>query len=73
MAFRHMAAVVLQGPANSAPERILGPFASIDEATEWARRHPRDGGYSVAQELTEPDDPIAGQGGGTGLTSAPPR
>lgn len=49
-----MAAVVLQGPANTAPERIIGPFATADEAAEWARRHPRDGGYSVAQELTSP-------------------
>jgi hypothetical protein len=48
-----MAAVVLQGPANSAPERIVGPFATIDEAGDWARKHPRDGGYSVAQELTD--------------------
>jgi hypothetical protein len=47
-----MAAVVLQGPANTAPEFIVGPFGTIGEATEWAERHPRDGGYSVAQELT---------------------
>ena len=50
-----MAAVVLQGPANTAPERIIGPFATTDEATTWARDHPRQGGYSVAQELTPPD------------------
>jgi hypothetical protein len=50
-----MAAVVLQGPANTAPERIIGPFPTADEATEWARLHPREGGYSVAQELTPPD------------------
>jgi len=50
-----MAAVVLQGPANSAPEHIIGPFASIDEATEFAGRYPREGGYSVAHELTEAD------------------
>ena len=49
-----MAAVVLQGPANTAPERIIGPFATTGDATEWARLHPRDGGYSVAQELTPP-------------------
>jgi hypothetical protein len=51
-----MAAVVLQGPANTAPERIVGPFPSFEEATAWADRHPRDGGYSVAQELSSPDD-----------------
>jgi len=50
-----MAAVVLQGPANTAPECIVGPFASTDEATAWARIHPRPDGYSVAQELTSPE------------------
>jgi hypothetical protein len=50
-----MAAVVLQGPANTAPARIIGPFATTDEATTWARDHPRPDGYSVAQELTPPD------------------
>jgi hypothetical protein len=50
-----VAAVVLQGPANTAPERIIGPFGTADEATTWARDHPRRGGYSVAQELTPPD------------------
>ena len=64
-----MAAVVLQGPANSAPERILGPFASIEQATEWARDHPREGGYSVAQELTEADDLAADGGAGIGPPS----
>jgi hypothetical protein len=49
-----MPAVVLQGPANTAPETIVGPFASMSEAEEWATTHPRDGGYSVAQELTAP-------------------
>jgi hypothetical protein len=51
-----MAAVVLQGPANSAPERIVGPFATEAEAWEWALGHPRQDGYSVAQELTAPRD-----------------
>jgi len=50
-----MAAVVLQGPANTAPDLIVGPFATVAAATEWAERHPRDGGYSVAQELTASD------------------
>jgi hypothetical protein len=50
-----MAAVVLQGPANTAPERIIGPFATADEATTWALNHPRRGGYSVAQDMTPPD------------------
>jgi hypothetical protein len=47
-----MAAVVLRGPANSAPDIIIGPFHSLGEAEDWAREHPRAGGYSVAQELT---------------------
>jgi hypothetical protein len=51
-----MAAVVLRGPANSAPESIVGPFAGLQEAQEWAEAHPRDGGYSVAQELIGIDE-----------------
>ena len=47
-----MAAVVLQGPANTAPEVIVGPFDSLTDAETWALEHPRPGGYSVAQELT---------------------
>jgi hypothetical protein len=49
-----VAAVVLQGPANTEPDRIVGPFAGLDEASAWAQSHPRQGGYSVAQELTAP-------------------
>jgi hypothetical protein len=47
-----MAAVVLQGPANTAPDAIIGPFTSMHEAEQWAEEHPRPGGYCVAQELT---------------------
>jgi hypothetical protein len=50
-----MSAVVLRGPANTAPESIVGLFASLDEAEEWAASHPRPGGYSLAQELVDPD------------------
>jgi hypothetical protein len=50
-----MAAVVLQGPANTEPARIIGPFATMAEATDWAERHPYEGGYSVAQDLTAAD------------------
>jgi hypothetical protein len=50
-----MAAVVLRGPANTAPEAIVGPFESLDEAKRWSRDHPRHGGYCVAEELTAPD------------------
>jgi hypothetical protein len=49
-----MSAVVLQGPANMAPQSIVGPFATVTDAEEWATTHPRDGGYSVARELTAP-------------------
>jgi hypothetical protein len=51
-----MSAVVLRGPSNAAPESIVGPFSSMDEAVQWAQEHPRDGGYSVAQEITDPVD-----------------
>lgn len=51
---RPVPAVVLRGPANTAPERIVGPFASLDEAEEWAQSHPRQGGYCVAEVLTDP-------------------
>ena len=47
-------AVVLRGPANTAPESIVGPFASLAEAEGWALAHPREGGYCVAEELTDP-------------------
>jgi hypothetical protein len=47
-----MATVVLRGPANAAPETIIGPFASLREAEEWAQQHQRPDGYCVAQELT---------------------
>jgi hypothetical protein len=50
-----VAAVVLRGPANTAPDAIVGPFASLADAEEWARAHPRDG-YCVAQELVGPAD-----------------
>lgn len=47
-----MAAVVLQGARDTAPEVIIGPFDSLRDAENWALEHPRSGGYSVAQELT---------------------
>jgi len=55
-----MAAVVLRGPANTAPEALVGPFLTLHEAEEWARGHQRPDGYSVAHELTPPDDPGIG-------------
>jgi hypothetical protein len=58
-----VSAVVLRGPVNTAPELIVGPFPSLQEAEEWAFTHPRPGGYSVAQELTPPGRPGAGPRG----------
>jgi hypothetical protein len=49
-----MAAVVLRGPANTEPEAIFGPFATLEEAAAWATAHPRAGGYCVPEELTAP-------------------
>jgi hypothetical protein len=53
---RLVAAVVLRGRANSAPETILGPFASVGDAEQWAQQHPRSDGYCVAQELVTVDE-----------------
>jgi hypothetical protein len=50
----YMPAVVLRGPANSAPEVIFGPFPSMNQAEEWALAHPRDGGYCIAEALMDP-------------------
>ncbi len=51
-----MAAVVLRGPANTAPEGIIGPFASMYAAEQWAEHNPRTDGYCVAQELVPADE-----------------
>jgi hypothetical protein len=51
-----MAAVVLRGPANSAPETIIGPFGSMSEARQWAAEHARADGYCIAQELIDITD-----------------
>ena len=50
-----MAAVVLRGPANTAPEQIVGPFATMEEVEKWSQENPRQGGYCVSQELESPD------------------
>ncbi|MHB1518373.1 MAG: hypothetical protein ACYCVN_03960 [Acidimicrobiales bacterium] len=51
-----MAAVVVRGPANTAPEAIIGPFASMHDAEQWAEQHPYPHGYCVAQELVDADE-----------------
>lgn len=53
-----MSAVVLRGPANTAPESIVGPFETLSAAEAWAQSHPHPGGYSVAEELTSPEMPV---------------
>jgi hypothetical protein len=50
-----MPAVVLRGPADSAPESIVGPFPTMSEAEAWAEAHPRAGGYCLAQALSSPE------------------
>jgi catechol 2,3-dioxygenase-like lactoylglutathione lyase family enzyme len=64
-----MTAVVLQGPANSAPEMIVGPFPSMEEAEKWAGLHLREGGYSVAQKLTSRGQVSEAPGPGLGSSS----
>jgi hypothetical protein len=51
-----MKAVVLRGPTDSAPDIIIGPFVSIDEARKWAYEHPRPHGYCIAQEMIDIDE-----------------
>ena len=53
---RFVAAVVLRGPTNSAPETALEPFASVADAEQWGQQHPRPDGYYVAQELVTEDE-----------------
>jgi hypothetical protein len=53
---RLVVAVVLRGPANTAPDAIVGPFASMHDAEQWAAQHLRPDGYSVAQELVAADE-----------------
>jgi hypothetical protein len=48
--------VVLCGPANHAPDRVVGPFETAEAAEAWAAAHQREGRYAVAQELTRPVD-----------------
>jgi hypothetical protein len=48
--------LVLRGPVKSAPETILGPFASVADAEQWAQQQPRPDGYCVAQELVTVDE-----------------
>ncbi len=51
-----MSYVVLCGPRNTAPDRIVGPFDTVEEADAWAATQPgeADGRYAVSQELSAP-------------------
>jgi len=57
-----MATVVLCGPADSAPDLLIGPFATDEDAADWiSDQLSEPGRYMVAAELTAPAD-IAGPG-----------
>jgi hypothetical protein len=50
-----MAYVALCGPANHAPDRIVGPFESSEEAERYAEGEPvAPGRYAVVESLTPP-------------------
>ena len=51
-----MAAIVLCGEAHAAPDRVVGPFETLEQAEEWAARQPgQPARYAEAMPLTEPD------------------
>jgi hypothetical protein len=55
-----MATVVLCGPANSAPDLLVGPFQADGYAADWtAGQLAEPGRYMVAAELRSPQD-VAG-------------
>jgi hypothetical protein len=48
--------VVLCGQAHTAPERIVGPFASRDDADRFAAEQPgMPDRYAVVEDLIPPD------------------
>jgi hypothetical protein len=50
-----MAFVVMCGPAHSAPDRIVGPFELIEEATRYAEQQPGPPDrYALVEPLTPP-------------------
>lgn len=62
-----MATVVLCGPANSAPDLLVGPFGTDEGAAHWiadqlagpAGYLARPAGYMVAADVRSPQD-VAG-------------
>jgi hypothetical protein len=55
-----MTAVVLCGDANTAPDLIVGPFATPDQAQAWASKQPgQPARYAAVMELTRPENVTA--------------
>ena len=55
-----MATVVLCGPANSAPDLLVGPFGTDEGAADWiADQLAEPAGYMVAVDVRSPQD-VAG-------------
>lgn len=51
-----MSFVVLCGPTKNAPDLIVGPFDTVDEADEWiASQAVSPGRYAVPMALTAPE------------------
>jgi hypothetical protein len=66
-----MAHVVLSGPARDAPDLIVGPFSTADDAERWIAGQVREAGrYAVPMELTAPQG--HGHGGYIQVTDRPP-
>jgi hypothetical protein len=52
-----VAYVVLCGPANHAPDRIVGPFESSEEAIQYAEMQPgAPERYAVVETLLPPSN-----------------
>jgi hypothetical protein len=52
-----MSFVVLCGPANTAPDLLVGTFDTADDADEWIARQPvHPGRYAVPMPVTAPQD-----------------
>jgi hypothetical protein len=56
-----MVAVVLCGDAHTAPDLVVGPFGTLDEAEDWANRQPgHPARYAAVMVLTAPEDVTSG-------------
>jgi hypothetical protein len=55
-----MTAVVLCGDAHTAPDRVVGPFATLDQAQAWASKQPgQPARYAAVMDLTPPENTTA--------------